>query len=112
MLGALGFAGQIPIFLLAPFAGVWVDRLNRYHLLLATQLLAMLQSLALAALARSGAIAVWHILALQFAQGLINSFDMPSRQSASGAAAPSWRPWRRRVVSGHYWRTNEQVGTQ
>ena len=50
LLGTVGFMGQIPTFLLAPFAGVWVDRWNRRHVLLVTQALAMLQSLALAAL--------------------------------------------------------------
>src|ERR1051326_7034880 len=51
LLGIVGFAGQIPSFLLAPFAGVIVDRWNRHRLLVATQVLAMLQSLALAILA-------------------------------------------------------------
>src|ERR1700690_1053625 len=50
LLGTVGFAGQIPTFLLAPFAGVWIDRLNRRNVLLITQILAMVQSLALAAL--------------------------------------------------------------
>ena len=50
LLGTVGFAGQIPTFLLAPFAGVWVDRLDRRKLLVWTQALAALQSLALAAL--------------------------------------------------------------
>src|SRR3954453_3792042 len=31
MLGVVSFAGQIPILLLGPVAGVWVDRLNRQH---------------------------------------------------------------------------------
>ena len=47
----VGFAGQIPMFALAPFAGVWVDRWNRQRLIVITQVLAMLQSFALAALA-------------------------------------------------------------
>src|SRR6202795_119730 len=50
LLGVVGFAGQIPTFLFAPVAGVWVDRLNRRQVLLVTQFLAMLQSFALAAL--------------------------------------------------------------
>jgi MFS family permease len=81
MLGVVGFASQIPTFVLAPFAGVWLDRMNRYHVLIATQVLAMVQSLALAALALTGTIQIWHILALSVFQGLINSFDMPARQS-------------------------------
>src|SRR4051812_29956578 len=75
-LGVVGFAGQIPTFLLAPFAGVWVDRLNRYRVLVVTQVLAMLQSFALAALALTGVIQIWHILLLSVVQGVINSFDM------------------------------------
>ena len=81
LLGLIGFAGQIPTFVLAPFAGVWVDRLNRHQVLVATQVLAMLQSFALAALALSGRITVVHIIWLSAFQGLINAFDMPARQA-------------------------------
>ena len=81
MLGLVGFAGQIPTFLLASFAGVWVDRLNRRRLLMFTQVLAMVQSLTLAALTLAGVIEVWQILALQLLQGAVNAFDMPGRQS-------------------------------
>ena len=81
MLGLVGFAGQVPTFLLAPFAGVWVDRLDRYRVLVVTQVLAMLQSFALASLALSGTITVTHILLLSIVQGLINAFDTPARQA-------------------------------
>lgn len=81
LLGLLGFVGQFPTFLVAPFAGVWVDRLNRHRLLIVTQTLAMLQSFALAALALSGTIQVWQILVLQALQGAVNAFDMPTRQA-------------------------------
>jgi len=81
LLGVVGFAGQIPTFLLAPFAGVWVDRLNRQHVLVVTQALAMVQSLALAALTLTHRITVTEILWLSVFQGMINSFDMPGRQA-------------------------------
>ena len=81
LLGLVGFAGQIPSFLLAPFAGVLVDRWDRHRLLVVTQILAMLQSAALAALALAGVINIRHILALSLFQGLINAFDMPGRQA-------------------------------
>ena len=81
LLGVASFCGQIPMFFLAPLAGVWVDRWNRHHTLVATQVLSMLQSLVLAALALSGAITVWDIILLALAQGLINAFDMPTRQA-------------------------------
>src|SRR5690242_16111946 len=51
LLGVIGFAGQIPTFLLAPIAGVWVDRLDRHKVLVITQILSMVQSFWLAALA-------------------------------------------------------------
>jgi MFS family permease len=81
LLGTVGFAGQIPTFLLAPFAGVWVDRLDRRKLLLWTQALAALQSLALAGLTLAKVITIHEIIALSALQGLINAFDMPGRQA-------------------------------
>jgi MFS family permease len=81
LLGVTGFAGQIPTFLISPFAGVWVDRWNRHTVLVVTQAAAMVQSFALAALALSHTIHVWQILVLAIFQGVINAFDMPARQS-------------------------------
>jgi len=81
LLGIVGFCGQIPTLLLAPFAGVLVDRWNRHRILVATQVLSMLQSLALAVLALAGIITVGEILVLQVAQGIINAFDTPARQA-------------------------------
>ena len=81
MLGVIGFFGQIPTFLLAPFAGVWVDRLDRRKVLVWTQVLAALQSLILAALTLMKIINIHEILALSIFQGLINAFDMPGRQA-------------------------------
>lgn len=81
LLGIVSFAGQIVSFLLGPFAGVWVERLNRRQLLVWTQALAAVQSLALAALTLAHVITLWEIIALTTLQGLINAFDMPGRQS-------------------------------
>ena len=81
LLGVVSFAGQIISFLLGPFAGVWVERLNRRKLLLWTQALAAVQSLALAALTLTHVINLWEIIALAALQGTINAFDMPGRQS-------------------------------
>jgi MFS family permease len=81
LLGFVGFAGQIPTFLLAPLAGVWVDRWNRHRVLVFTQVLAMVQSGLLAAFALSGTIDVWHVILLNMFQGVINAVDMPARQA-------------------------------
>jgi len=81
LLGTVSFAGQIPTFLLAPFAGVLVDRMDRRHVLIWTQALAMVQSLALAALTLTHLINIHEVLALSVFQGIINAFDMPGRQA-------------------------------
>jgi MFS family permease len=81
LLGTVGFAGQIPTFLLAPLAGVLVDRIDRRKVLVWTQTLAMIQSLALAWLTLSHHINISEVLALSAMQGIINAFDMPGRQS-------------------------------
>jgi MFS family permease len=81
LLGTVSFAGQIPTFLFAPFAGVWVDRLERRQVLIWTQALSMVQSLALAGLTLSHHITIHWVLILSSMQGIINAFDMPGRQA-------------------------------
>lgn len=81
LLGTVGFVGQIPTFLLAPLAGVIVDRIDRRKVLLWTQVLAMVQSLVLAWLTLAHRITIGEILGLSAMQGVINAFDMPGRQS-------------------------------
>ena len=81
LLGFVGFVTQIPTFLLGPVGGVAADRWNRYHILIATQILAMIQAMILAALVLTDTVAVWHIVVLGGLLGVINAFDTPSRQS-------------------------------
>ena len=81
LLGLVGFVGQVPTFLLSPFAGVLTDRWNRYHILIATQILAMLQATILTWLVFNKSIEVWHIVLLSGFLGCINAFDIPARQS-------------------------------
>ena len=81
LLGVVGFAGQIPTFLLAPFAGVFADRWNRHRILIVTQSLAMVQALVLSLLVLTGTVVIWHIMVLSIFLGTINAFDTPARQS-------------------------------
>ncbi|MGH8047917.1 MAG: MFS transporter [Chthoniobacterales bacterium] len=80
-LGAIAFLGQLPAIVLSPLGGVWVDRLDRLKLLKVTQALAMTQSLLLAFFTLTGRIDIWLLTALAMFQGLINAFDLPTRQS-------------------------------
>ncbi|MFI5358147.1 MAG: MFS transporter [Opitutales bacterium] len=79
--GLVGFASQIPVLILAPFAGVWIDRRDPLQLVRLAQVLAMLQSAALAGLTLSGHMTVSRLIALCFVQGLINALDWPARQA-------------------------------
>lgn len=81
LLGLLGFAGQIPVFVLAPLGGVIADRLNRHRVLIATQSAMMVLALMLAALTLSDNVAVWHVFTLAALLGLANAFDIPARQA-------------------------------
>ena len=81
ILGVVGFSSQIPSFLLAPIAGVLADRWDRRVVLVVTQTLSMLQAFVLAFLTLTGAIRVSHIVAVSIFLGLVNSLDIPARQS-------------------------------
>ena len=81
LLGIVGFAGQILTFLLAPLAGVWVERMDRRMVLVWTQAAAAVQSLTLAWLTITRRVTIREIVALSVLQGLINAFDMPARQA-------------------------------
>ena len=81
MLGLVGFAGQIPIFLLAPIGGAVADRFERRRILVVTQSIAMALAFTLAALTLGGIVRVWHVVALAAAMGIVNAFDIPTRQS-------------------------------
>jgi len=80
MLGVSIFAAQFPSFLFSLLGGITADRYNRYKLLLATQLLSMVQAVLLAVLVLTNNYTVWEILALSVVLGIINAFDVPARQ--------------------------------
>jgi MFS family permease len=81
MLGIVGFATQIPSFVITPFSGVLADRVNKYRVILICQILAMLQALVLAVLTLSGRIVVWEIAVLGMTLGIISSIEIPTRHA-------------------------------
>lgn len=81
LLGIVSFAGQIPTFILASFAGVLADRYNKHKIIIITQTLAMIQATVLAILTLTNTIQIWHIISLSVFVGIVNAFDMPTRQS-------------------------------
>src|SRR5437868_1025704 len=81
LLGLVSFAGQLPLFLLTPFAGVLVDRFNRHRILVITQTLALLQAFALALVVSTGTLQVWNLMALNLFAGTVLAVDLTARQA-------------------------------
>ncbi|MBR8838858.1 MAG: MFS transporter [Stigonema ocellatum SAG 48.90 = DSM 106950] len=81
MLGLVGFASLIPSLVLIPVGAIFADCWNRRRVLLFSQIMGMLQSLALTWLALSGIISIWQIMLLSLFQGIINAFEIPTRQA-------------------------------
>jgi len=80
-LGAVGFASQIPVFIVAPLGGIVADRTNRKHVVIATQTASMVLAFILAALTLTNKITVPEIFVLAALLGVVNAFDIPGRQS-------------------------------
>jgi len=81
LLGTVGFAGQIPVFLIAPIGGVIADRTNRHRVVIATQTASMVLAFILAVLTLTHRIQVWEIIVLAAGLGVVNAFDIPARQA-------------------------------
>jgi MFS family permease len=81
LLGAVGFASQIPVFLTAPIGGIVADRHNRKHVVIGTQVASMVLATILAILTLTGLVRVWHVFVLASLLGVVNAFDIPARQS-------------------------------
>lgn len=81
ILGLVGVFQFTPALLFSLFAGVFVDRFPKKKFLLLTQSIQMIQAFVLAGLVWSGKVEYWHILIMAGVLGLVNTFDMPTRQS-------------------------------
>jgi len=81
LLGVVGFAGQIPVFLFAPVGGIVADRWNRHRVVIGTQTAAMILAFILSSLTLLHVVRVWEIVVLASLLGAVNAFDIPARQS-------------------------------
>jgi MFS family permease len=81
LLGLAAFAMQIPFLLLAPLAGVFIDRLDRRRVLLVTNSIAALQASLMFAVVALGVVQPWHLIAGNLVLGIVNACDAPARQS-------------------------------
>ncbi len=86
LLGLGAFMLHIPLLVIGPFAGVWVDRRRKRQVLLVTQSVAFAQTAVMLALLASGHVQVWHLIAANLVLGIVNAFDSPR-------ASRSWSSW-------------------
>ncbi len=77
-LGVDQFLGQIPIVVFALLAGVLADRRDRRAIILSSQYTQMFCAIAMATLAFTGVMQVWHIWCLSFIVGTAQAFGGPS----------------------------------
>ena len=81
LLGVTAFSGQVPVFFVTAFGGTIADRVDRRRMLIVTQSLAMTQAATLAALTLTGVVKVEEVIGLALCMGLVNAFDIPTRQA-------------------------------
>ena len=83
-LGIVSMLGSLPILLFSLWAGVWLDRLDRRKVLIASQTSAMLLAFMLAALVATGTVQLWHVYVLSFLLGCVTAIDFPAQQAFIG----------------------------
>jgi MFS family permease len=81
LLGIASFAGQVPVFLLAPLGGIIADRFDRRKVVIVTQTASMLIAGTLAGLTLARKITVWEVIVLAACMGSVNAVDIPTRQA-------------------------------
>ena len=77
-----------PAMVLAPFGGVFADRIDKRLAMMATQAAAAGQAFVLFLLAVTGVVEIWMVMAMALVLGLVNAVDMPLRQSLAPDLVP------------------------
>lgn len=81
LLGVVAFCSQVPAFLMSPIAGIVADKHDKRKLLMITQGLGAVEAFILAFLVLTKLIQPWHIVITSIFIGIVNAFDMPTRQA-------------------------------
>jgi MFS family permease len=86
--GLVGGAQAVALVVLSPLGGVLADRWDRRRLLQASQAVAMLVALAMAAVSLAGVAQAWHVVAGVLVTTAAATFDQPCRQALVPALVP------------------------
>jgi len=85
----LGAAWFTPFIIVSPFAGVWVDRLDRRRVMLWADVAAALATAGLLILYSAGALRIWHLYAAEAVAGVGHAFQLPAFTAATTLLVPS-----------------------
>ncbi|CAN5826903.1 MFS transporter [soil metagenome] len=77
-----------PAMVLAPFGGVFADRIDKRRALIATQIASAVQAFVLFVLTATGVVQIPMVYAMAFVLGVITAVDMPVRQALASDLVP------------------------
>jgi len=80
-LGLIAFAVTLPTFFLAIPGGVLIEHVDKRKAIIFLQIIMMLDTFALAFLALSGIILIWHIVVTSLILGIASAFEITARQA-------------------------------
>lgn len=86
--GLLFFAATVPTVLLSPVAGALVDRWDRRSVLLWSDALAALMTLAIAALLYTDSFRIWHLVLISGLGSAVGTFQMPAFTASVAMLVP------------------------
>ena len=81
MFGLVNFCAGVPMIALSMVGGSWADRYDKRNILLVTQVVQIALALFLGIQVATGAVRIWHVLAVAVVLGVSNSFEMPAASS-------------------------------
>jgi MFS transporter, DHA3 family, macrolide efflux protein len=82
-LALLGFFSWLPMILISPLAGVWVDRLDRRRILILADLGSGLLTLFVLSTYATGTLVLWHIYLLEALTSVLDAFQYPAYMAAT-----------------------------
>src|SRR5215207_6730367 len=86
--GSATALGLMQVFFITPLAGVMVDRHNRKLMMMVSDLMAGLATIAILVLQAFGVLEVWHLYVAAIFQGLGNAFQWPAYSAAISTMIP------------------------
>lgn len=79
--GLVSGLGSLGVLAFTLYAGIVADRRDKRRLVILTQSISMMLALVLAVLVVAHVVTVWHVMVLATVLGVVNAFDIPTRQA-------------------------------